>query len=869
MPTHTSEAIDGQRSAHDMRELLRVAIEARYKAMPSDGQYPQWVYVSVLDWTDDGADDQVVYEVHGRCYQDGYRILGEGTAPAVELDGDPIETVAQTWYVPVSHEQTIQESEDLSGLNRVLEAKAKLGSGERFDKLVAELMAKGHSEESAKRLAAWIGRKKYRGRFDKLAAKGRARSRRGKESADPADPDATVDRVASRVLEARGTDDAGGRVYRTRIIAVGDSKNGKRYTEAVLRAAAPLYEGARAYDHHRTREELETSTLSGLVGSYRNVEATSDGLYADLHLLPGATHVAEALDATIAAQEAGRPALVGVSHDVLAHFRPVASGGRRLQEATQIVDVQSADIVAHPSAGGMAVRAVAGGTESQEDDVPVTKEAVLAVLKDATPDELGAVGLARAGEAAALAGPATRATESQRTTEADSYDKGGLLGSLLIERKLKSAGLEAAIEAVTGALPERITESDVDAQVAAYKAVLAGVERSGLAPTVTAQVTKESLEKKRAALDAMFSGDFSKGYRGFREAYLDWTGYRPQALGADLNRQILRESFGVGFDSDAGRVTESMDSTSWAQALGDSITRRLVASYQEPALNDWRPLVSSVTSLSDFRTQRIDRIGGYGTLPEVNEGSPYQPLTSPTDEEVTYAPTKRGGTEDVTIEMIANDDLRAIAGIPGRLGMAAKRTLYLFVFELLRPSTADGPLGDAGNPTIYDGTALYASGHSNTATDALSQTALSARRTAMRKQSGYGDSKNILSVTPRTLVVPSSLEELAYQLTTSAVAIPSTPAGPSDTPNIHRGMDVVVVDYWDSLSSTGWIVVADPAQIPTLEIGFYQGRQDPELFTQSDQSQGSMFSADKYTYKIRHIYGGAILDYRAFQRGNA
>jgi hypothetical protein len=30
-----------------------------------------------------------------------------------------------------------------------------------------------------------------------------------------------------------------------------------------------------------------------------------------------------------------------------------------------------------------------------------------------------------------------------------------------------------------------------------------------------------------------------------------------------------------------------------------------------------------------------------------------------------------------------------------------------------------------------------------------------------------------------------------------------------------------------------------------------------------------MFDADKVTYKIRHIYSGAVLDYRAFYRGNS
>jgi hypothetical protein len=82
------------------------------------------------------------------------------------------------------------------------------------------------------------------------------------------------------------------------------------------------------------------------------VVAESDGLYGTLTLLPGATHAAEALDASIAAQAAGLPPLIGLSHDVRASFRSIpGAGGRRVLEAVAIEAVQSTDLVADPSAG--------------------------------------------------------------------------------------------------------------------------------------------------------------------------------------------------------------------------------------------------------------------------------------------------------------------------------------------------------------------------------------------------------------------------------------------------------------------------------------------------------------------------------------
>lgn len=718
----------------------------------------------------------------------------------------------------------------------------------------------------------------------------------GTESQEPVE--ARAQDLCGRVLEALDDDEDGGRVFRMRIIRYGESRNRRRYTESVMSPIANLYEGAAAYDHHRTEEEMRSSTTAGLIGYYRNVEAENDGIYGDLHLLPSATRAAEALDATLALQEAGLSPLLGVSHDVMGHYRPVTVGGRRLQEATAIVKVNSVDLVADPAAGGQATRMVAGGTDDnagdgaganngtgttpagqKEDDVPPSKKDILGALAEATDEELAGVGLARArateggaGSGGQDGGEGTAANDAQNgqggqgqgqgqgaqhVLEATdiSAPKASWLGGSMIRQKVKDAGLpEAVIESLTAELPDRITEADVDHRIAGIKSVVAITERAGLAPTTaTVQITQEAREKKVAALDAFFEGRFNEGYYSFRQAFTDFTGLQPRNWGEDFNRTILRECYGQGFDGT--RATESLDTSSWAQVLGDSVTRRLVAMYRLPSLQTWRQIVSSIVPVNDFRLQRISRVGGYGVLPTVGEGQPYQPLTSPPDEEATYAITKKGGTEDLTLEMIANDDVRAISNIPVKLGRAAAQTLYRFVWDLLATNVV----------CTYDSTALFHANHGNTANPAvLSESTLSAARVAMAQQVAYGDSKEILSLTPKFLVIPSALETLAFKLTTSAVSVSATED--ATTPNIHQGTQPIKIDYFTD--SNDWFLVADPAQVPTIEIGFYQGRQDPELFTQSDPNVGSMFNADKYTYKIRHPYSGTVLDHRGFYRGS-
>jgi hypothetical protein len=677
--------------------------------------------------------------------------------------------------------------------------------------------------------------------------------------------------VQGRVLESKGTASDGGRVFRVEILKYGTSKNGNRYTEAVMRHAAKLYEGAKAYDHHRTQQELQTSTLTGLVGSYRNVEATGTALEGDLHLLPSAVHTAQCLEASIANQNRGLPPLVGISHDVMADFRPATSvGGRRVREAAAIRAVQSADVVADPSAGGKAIHAVEanqttpgdGAQHTQESEVPVNKTDVLAAIREASDDELAAVGLSRAGttESRSLVSTAERVVEAHRATEASGgYPKGSWIAQNMIDAKAKAAGLSP--QKLAAALGDHVTEAAIDAQIALTKDALALVERQDLVPSVggTVEVVRESRDKKLAALDAFFTGDFTNGYRSFKSAFLDITGHRPTFLGAeDLNRRIIRESFGSGYDSEYTRTTESADTSTWAQLLGDSISRRVVAEYGLPQLQTWRQIVSDIQPVEDFRTQRVGRMGGYGVLPAVLQGQPYQPLTTPPDEEATYAVTKRGGTEDLTLETIANDDRRVISKIPIKLGRAAAQTLYRFVWDMLvTPVTC-----------TYDSVALFHSSHSNTDTSAaLSQTTLGTGRQKMRDQTAYGDTSEVLGFGPKYLAVPNELEELAFQLTHSAVAVPATAAGPSDTPNINQaqGLEMITVPYLTDAND--WFLIADPNVCPTIEIGFYLGRQEPEVFTQSDPTVGSVWNADVFQWKIRHIYSGTALDHRGFYRG--
>lgn len=695
--------------------------------------------------------------------------------------------------------------------------------------------------------------------------------------------EAVRDHIESRLIGAAGATADGGRIFDVEIIRYGDSKNGRRYPEAVMRTAAPLYEGAKAYDHHRTDAELNTSTVQGLVGHYRNVEATTTGLKGQLHLLPSALHVAEALDSSLANQAAGLPPLVGISHDVQTRSRRVGN----ITECMQIIKVNSSDVVADPAAGGAVTRMVAGGIVTTQITTTTTKgtsmltfKQLLALLRTTESANRAALLTEHAsvltnagytGDEALRMAEAVEAPAPVRTTEAaPAYDKTSPLSRVLIRESITEAKLDAAkfTEAITGELPDRFTEAELATAIVRYQRA---TEAAGLTPTVPhVEVTADAVDKFVEAFDLMLDSHKAGGYRSLKHAHHEFgklTGARQTMSQFDsgYEQDLFRECTTVRRDGerfmyDSERSTESVTVATFGKIFGDSITRRLIAEYQQPSLQTWRAIVSSFFNLTDFRTQRIIAMGGYGVLPTVNQGAPYNPLTSPTDEESTYAATKRGGTEDWTLEASRNDDLRALQRIPQKLGLAAAQTLFRFVWDMIQT-----------NPTLTrDSVALFNAGHNNTTSTALSSTSLEATRVKMRTQAAFGDTSDILSLVPKYLLVPSALETLAFQLCTSAVAIPSgAPVGAaSNTPNIHQGMTPIVVDYWNASSATQWYVAADPNMCPTIELGFLDGKEEPSLFMQADDTTGAPFDADKVVIKVRHIYGGAPIEFRGLQRGN-
>lgn len=150
-----------------------------------------------------------------------------------------------------------------------------------------------------------------------------------------------MSRLIERVLADPGRVDRSTNIIHRVVVLGGVSRNGRRYTEGCMRAAVPLYEGAKVYlDHTSAPSRIrEITTQFGRLQNVRFDEVASK-IVADLHYLaahPAAPQVLEAAERM--------PSTFGLSHD--ADGDVVREVGENV--VNKIQRVNSVDLVADPA----------------------------------------------------------------------------------------------------------------------------------------------------------------------------------------------------------------------------------------------------------------------------------------------------------------------------------------------------------------------------------------------------------------------------------------------------------------------------------------------------------------------------------------
>jgi hypothetical protein len=625
------------------------------------------------------------------------------------------------------------------------------------------------------------------------------------------------------VREAGGT-------WRVTIIKAGRSLNGNLYTAEVLKASSDKFEGRplQAFDvaegilgHLPVKVQtfLKGGLLKATVGVLRNVrwDDEADGLVAEavitspwlVKILAG---ISEAIKGPIRTFGLSISAAAETTRDDLG------------QAINAIRYVDSVDIVTTPAAGGAFTRALeALIQETEEMDEKKTDAPVIDV----------------------------EAIKAAAAADADAKIK-AVREELAAERKANM--ISRVVESVAANLNEstktliRKAVDDLEDEAAVRTAAQAYID--GLPqtkPIANLQTMRAPEDKLQAALNGLcgvaegVEGEVP-AFRGLRDAYMEWTGDR------DLTRGIVHEGY-------VQEVSGQTSATPFTVGMGAALHRRLRKAYNQMDFGAMQ-LVSTVQAVNDFKSHNIIGIGGFADLSNVSEDAAYQPKTVPAEEYETLAVTKKGNLVTMTWESIVNDDLGITLRHTDRLGKAARRTLEKAIFALF---TANSGIG----ATMTSGKQWFDSddSHSNYGTTALGYAALLDAEAHIAAQTELTSSEplGIEPVNGGFVIGARALRSTWLELTAGNLK-PGT-ANNDGSALLWTPGQFVVNPFATDL--TDWYMLADPKVYEAIIVAFLFGKQEPELLVADAATAYSMWNSDVIEYKIRHIWGLAIADYRS------
>jgi hypothetical protein len=332
-------------------------------------------------------------------------------------------------------------------------------------------------------------------------------------------------------------------------------------------------------------------------------------------------------------------------------------------------------------------------------------------------------------------------------------------------------------------------------------------------------------------------------FRSLREMYSFFTG--DTEVTGFFNRKNLPPDL---------RSRMDITSSTFTYVLGNTMGRRLVKAYREADYLE-ALLISVKKNVKDFRSQEAVLVGGFPDLATVDpETADYEEIAAVTDEESTYTLGQKGNILTITRKTIINDDLTIVIRLVNAIGRAARRTHGQYVWDKY-----------IDNDNCTDGTAVFTSGHGNLGATALNHaTALVAWKALANmtekdssKYLGLLDGADVVA----NLIGPTAIKELIGRIEKEEFYY-STNDLTDKLPNSLYGQ---VKGHTLSLlnaDANDWLMLLPPEIVELVEMGYLNGREEPEMFVADSPQSEQVFVADKVRHKIRHEYAGVPVDYR-------
>lgn len=628
------------------------------------------------------------------------------------------------------------------------------------------------------------------------------------------------------------------------VLRQGLSRNGRYFTPQALQDVAAQLDGLKAFADHPAPADTgvhQPRSVRDVVGFYREPRLEGDRVRATLHVFASADWLWSLVQEAVAM---GRPDVLGLSIDSLASVRTRQQNGKTTQVVENIPVLRSCDVVTRAAAGGAFEHILAAEEhfDTQEEPMPTDQQSNLANNgPDSGPDTAHSSHIEEVsmGETAAT-NTDTRLAEAEAklacmTTLHERLDAAALPAALKGKLRRRFTGQTFATEVLEQAIQEEV--ETVRALTGAANGVHgAGAEKARLSMGSTG--ADRGLAAAEAGLARLLgvrdvaSDEPVPTWSSIREAYVQITGDTEVRGAMNPELSLVRE---------ANEVTTSVLN----HALANAITKRLVQDYGAQP-QDWKKFCA-IRAIRDYKPQYRVLLHDFAALATVNENAAYANIAWD-DTRETYTPAKRGNLVVVTREAILNDDLEAVRRIPTKLAIAAATTINEFVYGLF-----------TSNPALADTSKVFDDGtqtsHKNRGTAALTAASLQTAITQMMKQTSSADKR--LGIRPRYLLLPPDLYWTAVTILNSTLL----PGTQNNDANPLQGMlePIVVPQFSDAKD---YYLMADPAQIECLEVGFINGQETPELLVQDNPTAGSVFTNDAISYKVRWEFGGGWLDYR-------
>lgn len=345
-------------------------------------------------------------------------------------------------------------------------------------------------------------------------------------------------------------------------------------------------------------------------------------------------------------------------------------------------------------------------------------------------------------------------------------------------------------------------------------------------------------------------------FSSLKEGYIQITG--DYNLDGVMHPRFIREGV-IGADT-------------FEKTLSNTMNRYLVTNY-ETFDHSWRKLVRIRKGIRDYKTQEMNRIGGFTNLkPFYDTGANPSPTgyiesNTPVEKGGSFVPIIRGKLFTITEQMLKNDDMFLITRLLEESARAADETLMTFVYSLLVggagylqataaeyvPSTQINTDDIYSNPDLRK---LYAS--DNSGTTAFDYWPLLNSINGMKRMRKMGNQKPLKLAGKKYLVVPYELENHALRI--HPTNTDKEPGGTLNDANIlPRNLEIIAVDrMYLGDDANNWYLVEDPMNWEGIQVGFVDDDETPRIVLANNPTAGRTFSHGGLQYAVSHRYGGGI-----------